>query len=234
MDNNSLIPYSDLTSTIAENANKFTELLSTNAMQPISQSLSIIPNVIADITNFILEYKKMKIDERTTKEKINLVKLNIALQEHINQKKYSVEIAKINSQTKLAIRESDKQKEVRLAEIDKEEHLGLEKIQSDERIRILEIQNQYELSRQRQDNERIKFLEGLKASNDRFYRKIENVEKFQVELNHIIGFIITRISNGYSNSDDYETLRHLTSLKAQSLKDSFDISEGFLKMFSGE
>lgn len=80
----------------------------------------------------------------------------------------------------------------------------------------------------------MKFFEkALRESNKRYKRQMRNVEKVQSELNSLMKVITNKMINGTVSEYECKLLEHFSNLKIQLLDKSFDISEGFLKMFIG-
>jgi isopropylmalate/homocitrate/citramalate synthase len=111
--------------------------------------------------------------------------------------------------------------------------MQLYRIQSEENIKISEINAQYEVAIKKQEQDRELFIKALKESNYRFNRQTKNAEKLQAEFSQLIRAITKKMINGHTTQYECKMLEHFTSLKVQALEKSFNVSEGFLNMFTG-
>ena len=230
---NQLETYPSITNEIVDNASLFTEFLSSDTVEPIRNTITIIPNVVKDILDVALENKKLKIQDSQFRRKAKLAQQYLEFQDKNAQRKYHIEIEKIHAQADTVIAEVMQKRDVELAHIELTKRTQLQKIQSDERIELTKIQSKYELARQKQINEKEMFEKALRESNKRYKRQMRNVEKVQSELNALMEVITKKIINGTVSDYEYKLLEHFSNLKIQALDKSFNISEGILKMFVG-
>lgn len=228
---NQLATLSQVTTEIIDNANQFTDFLSSETVTPIRKSISLIPNIIGDILNVALENKKLNIQNTQFKQKTNIIYDCLELQDKNLQRQFQIQLEKIHVDAEAKIAEEKQKCNVRLKEIKANEKTQLRKIKSDERIKVAEIRSQYELTRQKQEQNKELFLKALHTSNLRFNRKMKNVEKIQSELSFLIKAIMNKITHGNASNYEYKLLEQLTELKIRALEKDFDISEGFLDMF---
>ena len=142
-----------------------------------------------------------------------------------------MEIEKIHTQAETAITEMEYKRDIELAHIRWNEKTQIQKIKSDEYVKLIEIQTQYELARNRQENEKEMFKRALNESSQRFKKQMKNAEKLQSEFSKLMQVITKKISKGTATDYEYKLLEHLSLLKIQALEKSFNISEGFLDMF---
>lgn len=68
MDNTS-VSSSEMTTEIVENASRFTEFLSSETVAPVRKSITIIPNIVADILDVALQHKTLEIQDNQFKQK---------------------------------------------------------------------------------------------------------------------------------------------------------------------
>jgi len=230
---------------IFDKASEFTRFLSSETIRPIRRSLSIIPSVIRDISDFFLDLKRLKIDEKTSAAKAELIGQYIAIQERDSQrrfalesekiqKQYALEMHKISTETETTLAKIDKRRTVELADIEKETTLGLEMIRAEGYAKLADIKRQYDIERRRQDFSLKKFMEALRESARRYDCDLRDRAKTQSELTKIIEVLTGKMAVGQLTSSEMEYLLHLTKFKVELTQcKTFDISEGFIKMFSG-
>lgn len=230
---NQLEDYSSVTNEIVDNASQFTDFLTSDAVEPVRNTITIIPNVVKDILDVALENKKLKIQDSQFRRKAELAQHYLEFQDKNAKRKYHIELEKIHAQVDTFIAEVEQKREVELTHIESTKRAQLQKIQSDERIKLTKIQSKYELARQKQKNEKEMFEKALQESNKRYKMQMRNVEKIQSELNSLIKVITNKMKKGTINDYDYKLLVELSNLKIQALDKSFDISEGILNMFVG-
>ncbi len=228
---NQLATSSQVTTEIIDNANQFTDFLSSETVTPIRKSISLIPNIIGDILNVALENKKLNIQNAQFKQKAKILHEYLELQDTNLQRQFQLQLEKIHVEAEVKIAEEKQKCNIKLNEIKVNQKTQLKKIKSDERIRIAEIRSQYELTRQKQERDKELFLKALHASDLRFNKKMKNVEKIQSELSFLIKAIMNKIIHGNASNYEYKLLEQLTELKIRALEKDFDISEGFLDMF---
>ena len=231
---NQLEVYPSISNEIVDNASHFTEFLSSDTVDPVRNTITVIPNIIKDILDVALENKKLKIRDGQFRRKAELAQRYLEFQDKNAQRKYHIELEKIHAQADAAIAEIEQKRDVELDHIESTKIRQLQKIESDERIELTKIQSKYELARQKQINERRMFEKALRESNRRYKRQMKNIEKVQSELNALIRAITNKMMNGTVSDYEYRLLEHFSSLKIQALDKSFDISEGFLNMFLGD
>lgn len=231
---NQLEIYPSISNDIVDNASHFTEFLSSDTVDPVRNTITVIPNIIKDILDVALENKKLKIQDGQFRRKAELAQRYLEFQDKNAQRKYHIELEKIHAQADAAIAEIAQKRDVELAQIESTKKTQLQKIESDERIELTKIQSKYELARQKQINERKMFEKALQESNKRYKRQMKNIEKVQSELNALIRAITNKMMNGTASDYEHKLLEHFSSLKIQALDKSFDISEGFLNMFLGD
>lgn len=230
MDNTS-VNSSVINTEIVENANRFTEFLSSETVAPVRKSITIIPNIVADILDVALQHKMLKIQDDQYKQKVELAQRYLEYQDKNARRQFSLEVEKIHTQADTVIAEIKYKSDMELAHIKCDENTKIQKIKSEECVRIKEIQTQYQLARNRQENEKEMFKAALNESSQRFKKQMKNAEKIQAEFSKLIQVITRKISNGTATEYEYKLLEHLSLLKIQALEKSFNISEGFLDMF---
>lgn len=230
---NQLEDYSSVTNEIVDNASQFTDFLTSDAVEPVRNTITIIPNVVKDILDVALENKKLKIQDSQFRRKAELAQHYLEFQDKNAKRKYHIELEKIHAQVDTFIAEVEQKREVELTHIESTKRAQLQKIQSDERIELTKIRSKYELARQKQINEKEMFEKALRESNKRYKRQMRNVEKVQSELNSLMKVITNKMMNGTVSDYECKLLEHFSNLKIQALDKSFDISEGILKMFVG-
>jgi hypothetical protein len=230
---NQLESYPSVTNEIVDNASHFTEFLSSDTVEPVRKTITIIPNIVKDILDVALENKKLKIQDSQFRRKAELAQHYLEFQDKNAQRKYHIELEKIHAQADTVIAEVEQKRDVELAHIESTKRTQLQKIQSDERIELKKIQSKYELARQKQINEKEMFEKALRESNKRYKRQMRNAEKVQSELNSLMKVITNKMINGTVSDYECKLLEHFSNLKIQALDKSFDISEGILKMFVG-
>ena len=71
-----IIPSSQISEEIVSNAIRFTEFLSSENVVPVRNSISIIPNVVADILDVALKHKTLKIQDSQFRRKAELHESN--------------------------------------------------------------------------------------------------------------------------------------------------------------
>lgn len=231
---NQLEIYPSLSNEIVDNASHFTEFLSSDTVDPVRNTITVIPNIIKDILDVALENKKLKIQDSQFRRKAELAQRYLEFQDKNAQRKYHIELEKIHAQSETAIAEIEQKRDVELANIESTKITQLQKIESDERIELAKIQSKYELALQKQIYERKMFEKALRESNKRYKRQMKIIEKVQSELNALIRAITNKMINGTASDYEYRLLEQFSSLKIQALDKSFDISKGFLSMFLGD
>lgn len=230
---NQLKTYPSVANEIVDNASHFTEFLSSDTVEPVRKTITIIPNIVKDILDVALENKKLKIQDSQFRRKAELAQHYLEVQDKNAQRKYHIELEKIHAQADTVIAEVEQKRDVELAHIESTKRTQLRKIQSDEHIELTKIQSKYELARQKQINEKEMFEKALKESNKRYKRQMRNAEKVQSELNSLMKVITNKMMNGTVSDYECKLLEHFSNLKIQALDKSFDISEGILKIFVG-
>lgn len=231
---NQLEIYPSISNEIVDNASHFTEFLSSDTVDPVRNTITVIPNIIKDILDVALENKKLKIQDGQFRRKAELAQRYLEFQDKNAQRKYHIELEKIHAQADAAVAEIEQKHDIELAHIESTKITQLQKIESDEYIELTKIQSKYELARQKQINERKMFEKALRESNKRYKRQMKNIEKVQSELNALIRAITNKMMSGTVSDYEYKLLEHFSSLKIQALNKSFDISEGFLNMLLGD
>lgn len=230
---NQLETYPSVANEILENAERFKDFLSSETIEPVNKTITIIPNIVKDIIDVVHENKRDEIKNTQFKQKAKLAQHYLELQDKNAQRRYNIELEKIHLQTGISIAEINQKREVKLAAIKAQKRTELQKIQSNEHIQLAKIQSEYELARQEQKNEIKKFEKALQTSNKQYKKKMKNEKKILSELNIIINAITNKMMNGTINDNDYKYLITLTTLQIQLLDKTYDISEGFLNIFSG-
>lgn len=231
---NQLEDYPLISNEIVDNANYFTEFLLSDTVEPVRKTITIIPNIVKDILEVVLENKKLKIQDSQFRRKAELMRHYLEFQDKDAQRKYHIELERIHVQANAVIAEVEQKRDVELAYIESAKKIQLQKIQSNEHIELTKIQSTYKLARQKQINEREMFEKALRESNKRYKRQMKNIEKVQSELNSLIKVITNKMINGTVSDYEYKLLESFSNLKIQALDKSFDISEGILKMFVGD
>ena len=69
---NQLEAYSSVSNEIIDNASHFTEFLSSDTVEPVRKTITIIPNIVKDILDVALENKKLKDEIKEIQEKYKL------------------------------------------------------------------------------------------------------------------------------------------------------------------
>lgn len=131
----------------------------------------------------------------------------------------------------MTIAKIEHRKELKVIQIESEKEIQCQKIKSKERTKLAEIRSKYELTRQKQINEKEMFQRVLKESNKRYKRKMKNAEKVQSELSALIKVLTDKMVKGTLSDYEYKLLNQFSTLKIQALEKSFDISEALLNMF---
>lgn len=213
--------YPSVTDEIVENASQFTEFLSSETIAPVSKGLTIIPNVVKDILDAALQNKQIRIQNIQFMKKAELASEYLELHDRNAQRKYNIAMEEIRAHKDITVAEIESNKQMRLIEI-----------QSNECIEMERLKNQYDLERQKQENQIEIFKGVLRESSERYSRKMENHEKLQKEFSVLIDALLNKMVNNTASSADYKIFEELTKLKVQALYDSFNISEGFIDMFT--
>ena len=225
------VPSTDTSTQIIESASLFTDFLASEAVEPVRKSISIIPNVVADILDTAVKCKTLKLQDKQFKRKADLAQQYLTIQDRHSQRQSQVEIERIHRRSEIDILEIERKHVTDLAEIKKNGQIAIQQIQLDEQIKKAEIISNYKLSKQKLENEKRMFLAALHESSKRFDRQMRNSEKLQAEFSDLISVIVDKISKGQATQFEYSWLNHLTKLKVQALEKSFDISDGFLNLF---
>lgn len=215
-----LLPYNQTETNIIENAEKFSKYLSSEAVNPIRPSLTIIPNALKDILNYLIERRVLKEEDKKFDTKTKLANKSLELQERNSRRKYNLEINKVQEEAGIAIRE-----------IEQQEIIALKKIKSEERTELAKINTDYNLARIQQDNEMKMFLKGLKESGRRFDKCMQEKIKFQEELSQIISLITNKMVKGRVSKEEYTILNQAITMKKEALANQFDMSEILVKIF---
>jgi len=233
-----IVPY-DYDNVQIESVSKLTDFLSSEPVAQIKPAIKILPNIITDFLNVALEYKKVIINDKQYKQKIDLANKYLDIQEDNIRAKHSIELGKIRSDAQIKMNEIESAHNVSIAQINSDRDTQIERIKSDEKTKVFEIRVQYELAKSQQDNDMAMFREELAESSRRFDIYIRNVkkltkekQKMRNELSELLKIISLRIANGTAKKDDYETYKHLTTLKVESFKDTFDITAELINIFS--
>jgi len=216
-----------------ENASRFTEFLSSEAVAPISTSITIIPNIIKDILNVVLEHKQLKIQDKQFRRKAELAQQFLTLHDKHSQRLFQAEIEKVHTNANAIIADIEQRREVGLAQIESDKQVQLRKINAYERTQIKDIESHYKQEHQRLAAEKEMFQKALRESSKQFDRQMRRWEEAQAELTQLINVIKNKIVKGTANEYEYELLGKLSMFKIHALDKSFDISQGFLEMFSG-
>lgn len=119
-----------------------------------------------------------------------------------------------------------------LSQIKSTERQRLAEIRSNEKTKIAELKVHYEIEMQRINNQKEMFNAALHESNKRFNNQIKIVKETQDELSKMIDAIMKNVLSGNATDYQCQLLKSLTELKIQAVDKTFDISEGFLDMFS--
>lgn len=141
---NQLETYPSVTSEIVDNASLFTDFLSSDTVEPIRETITIIPNIVKDILDVALENKRLKIKDSQFRRKAELAQHYLEFQDKNAQRKYHIELENIHTQADTVIAEIEQKRDVELAHIESTKRTQLQKIESDERIELKKIQSQYE------------------------------------------------------------------------------------------
>lgn len=231
--NNQLISAAQVTEEIAENASRFTEFLASDTVEPVRKTITLIPNVVKDILDIALEHKRLKISDSQFRRKAELAQQYLMLQDKNSQRQYQIELKKINANADIAIAEIKHKRETTLTQIETDKYTKIRRIQSEERIQIAKIKSDYDKEHRHLDNQLIMFREALKESSRRFQSQIKIAQQVQSELSQLMNVIMDKIAKGIATEYECRLISELSSLKIQALQNTFDISEGFLNMFSG-
>ncbi len=216
---------------ILENASKFNDFLSSETIKPVRSKLKIIPNIVQDICDFILENRQQKMQERQFNTKVELFHQTLKARDRDSQRKYDFEIEKIHLDAKTKIYESNNIRDAKLAEVEANKLVHLAKIRSNEKTKIKEIESNYKLEKKRLDNSYESFNKLLKESNRRFNSQIKNFEKVQSDFSNIINAITQKLISGKASEYELELLKQLSVLKTQCFDKDFDVSYGLISMF---
>ncbi len=222
----------DVSTEIINNASSFAEFLASDTIAPIRKTITIIPNVIKDILDVGLEHKQLRIQDRNLRRKAELAKQFLELQDINSQRQYRVELERIRATSDVSIAEINRDRDTTLSQIKSTERQRLAEIRSNEKVKIAELKVQYEIEMQRINNQREMFNEALHESNKRFNNQIKIVQETQEELSKVIDAIMKNVMSGNATDYQRQLLNNLLKLKVQALDNTFDISEGFLDMFS--
>ena len=224
---NQLAMSSEMTTEVIDSAKRFTDFLSSETVSPVRTSITLIPNIVADILNVALENKKLKMQNKQFERKTELARRYLDLHDKNAQYQLQLQLETIHTRAEIEISEIKQRCDVELKQIESNEKIELKKIKSHERVKIAEIETQYKLARQRQERDKFLFLKALHESNLRFNRKMESNEKAQSEFSLLIRMIMNKIVKGVASSYECKLLEKLLEL-------NFDISEGFLDIFMEE
>lgn len=210
-----------LSTEIVRNANLFNEFLESDTVAPVRKSIHLIPDIVADILDHTLQRKALKNQKAQFERKADLAESYIKALDRHSQRQLEQQITTIRIQT-----------EAKIAEIHQNRDVELAQIESNERIRLAEIHTQYELARQKQETQKTIMLKAMQESNYRFNQQIYSMNRVQKELDELINSIMKRITQGKATAYEHKLLTHLTVLKVQTLDKAFNISEGFMNLFS--
>lgn len=222
----------DVSTEIINNASSFAEFLASDTIAPIRKSITIIPNIIKDILDVGLEHKQLRIQDRNLRRKAELAKEFLELQDINSQRQYRVELERIRSTADVSIAEIRRDRDMTLSQIKSTERQRLAEIRSNEKTKIAELKVHYEIEMQRINNQKEMFNAALHESNKRFNNQIKIVKETQEELSKMIDAIMKNVLSGNATDYQCQLLKSLTELKIQAVDKTFDISEGFLDMFS--
>jgi len=226
-----IVPSSQISEEIVKNASRFTEFLSSENVVPVRKSISIIPNVVADILDVALKHKTLRIQDSQFRRKAELALNYLKVQDNHSQRQFRLELERIHSQTESSIVKIEQKREIQLAQIKMAERTQLRKIASEEKIRIAEMRMQHELELQRLKKEKDMFYKALHERSKQFNAQMRKSEKLQAEFMCLINVLSNKIMCGTAVEYDYKMMEHLASLKVQALDSSFDVTEGFLNLF---
>ena len=210
-----------LSTEIVRNANLFNEFLESDTVAPVRKSIHLIPDIVADILDYALQRKTLKNQKAQFERKADLAESYIKALDRHSQRQLEQQITTIRIQT-----------EVNIAEIHQKRDIELAHIKSNECIRLAEIHTQYELTRQKQETQKTIMLKAMQESNYRFNQQMDSINRVQKELDVLINSIMKRVSQKKATEYEYKLLEHLTALKVQTLDKTFNISEGFMDVFS--
>lgn len=221
----------EVTTEIIDNATNFKDFLSSDEVKPIRKSLKIIPNVIDDIINVILENKRLNIENKQFIRKAEMLDKYLDLKDKDLQRQYYYELEKIHIEAETEIMKENNRYDVQLEEIKSYEKMQLKQIESDEKKRIAELRIQYDLVRQEQERKREQFNRILDESNRRFDRKMIQAKQVQKELTKILRILTTKLIKGTANDLDCKLISQLSEMKVKVLDDTFNIVEEFVNIF---
>ncbi|MBR3570801.1 MAG: hypothetical protein IKN96_08435 [Oscillibacter sp.] len=228
-----LIPYSKNDNTVIENATRFQNFLSSDAVSPIRGALSIIPNCVKNALDFALKRKELSIQEKKSKQEFQLSLRQAELQSQENRRQYSLAIERVRMEANAKMAEIDYRRETTLARINEETRARMQEIKAYERMKLAEIHAQYEIERQKLDDEQRRFLLALKESNRRFLARMEMTKKAQTELTLLINVLTKKIATNRAKKYDYKLLESLSRMKMKSMNEAFDLSEALMDWLGG-
>lgn len=64
--------YPEVVNEIVDNASDFTEFLASESIVPIRKNITLIPNIVKDILDVVLDNRRLKIQDNQLKRKVEL------------------------------------------------------------------------------------------------------------------------------------------------------------------
>lgn len=233
-----LIQYS-FDSVEIDNVTKFTEFLSSASSSPVKPSISILPNIIKDFLGIALENKKINVENRQFREKIKVINRMLDIHESSLKSKHKMELDRMKADTQIRLHEIESDREVSLIRIEAEKEMALDRIASDERTKMTELHVQYEVAQKEQEHEMSMFKQELQESSRRFNKLTEFMlkefaekQKLRKDFDELLKVIKERIEKRTVTNYEMDLFIHLTTLKVESFKSSFDLTEGLINMFN--
>lgn len=221
-----------------ESVSKFSDFLKTDTVTQIRPTIRILPSIVKDILDTIIEVKKINVNNRQYNQKIDLANRVLDVQEEGIQARRKVELEKIHSDTRIKLREIESSYQIHLAQINADLEKELASINADEKVKLLTLKANYDLEKKKQDDMMARFKQEVDESNRRFNIQMKNIarqyrdmEKTRREISSTIKALNTKIINGTAQKEDYDIYKYLIQLKMNSYRDNFNITEELINIF---
>lgn len=158
---------------------------------------TIIPNIVKDITNFILNKRKINTQEKRDKMIYSLYNKNLDIQSkkdefqfQLESKKMDINIAEIKKNTEIELTKIENMKQTTLAEIDAQKEIKLNeiyyntyneisKINAEREIKLQELQYNHDIKIKEIDASTEKFMTQINEESRRFSKEFKFLFKNQ-------------------------------------------------------
>ena len=232
--NNKGIPQVDQALSACENIaldklTDFSNNLSTIALNTphLRPQISILPNVVKSVADYVLERKKLTILEKRDKQLIALNFKNIELQDSHDQRIYQQTIKKYELDADIKLAEIESERKTTLAKIESEKSNALAQIKRNRETEILRLTNDYNLQKKQLDAEKEKYFALLRESARRFNETMDLLKRDQCSRAKIHAEALLMCSelreNAHSGQLDQSFYLALLKLAIESQKPDFDL-----------